>query len=71
MRSEFLEIFYNCLSLEEEDVKNIKYHHLEETEMWRMTVINEVLQIKSGERELPDEWSLQELEDILELACTS
>ena len=57
--------------LEEEDVKNIKYHHLEETEMWRMTVINEVLQIKSGERELPDEWSWQELEDVLELACTS
>ena len=36
--------------LEEEDVKQIQYHHLEETEQWRIVIIKEVLEMKSGER---------------------
>ena len=57
--------------LEEEDVKQIQYHHLEESEQWRIVVIKEVLEMKSGERELPEDWSWQELENVLEVACTS
>ena len=57
--------------LEEEDVKQLQYHHLEETEQWRIVIIKEVLEMKSGEREVPEDWSWQELEVVLEVACTS
>ena len=55
----------------EEDVKSIQYHPLFKTEQWRMVIIKEVLEMKSGERELPEDWSWQQLEDVLEVACTS
>ena len=54
-----------------EDVRNIKYHDLDDTEKWRIVTINEVLEIKSGDRELPVNLSRRDLEDLLNLACTS
>ena len=53
-----------------EDVRNIKYHDLDDTEKWRIVTINEVLEIKSGDRELPVNLSRRDLEDLLNLACT-
>ena len=57
--------------LTEEDARNIQYHSLDDTEQWRIVTIKEVLEIKSGEREIPEEWSWQELNDVLAVACTS
>ena len=57
--------------LTEDDVKNIQYHALSSTEQWRIVTIKELLEIKSGERELPEDWSWGELEDVLNVACTS
>ena len=54
-----------------EDAKGIEYHPLDDSEQWRVVTVTEVLEIKSGERELPEEWTWQQLEDMLELACTS
>ena len=57
--------------LKEDDVKNIQYHALSSTEQWRIVTIKELLEMKSGERELPEDWSWGELEDVLHVACTS
>ena len=57
--------------LDEDDVKNIQYHRLDDTEEWRVVTIKEVLEMQSGERELPEDWSWQELEEMLEVACIS
>ena len=54
-----------------EDVRNIKYHDLDDTEKWRIVTINEVLEIKSGDRELRVNLSRRDLEYLLNLACTS
>ena len=51
--------------LDEDDVKNIQYHRLDDTEEWRVVTIKEVLEMQSGERELPEDWSWPELEDLL------
>ena len=57
--------------LDEDDVKNIQYHRLDDTEDWRVVTIKEVLEMQSGERELPEDWSWPELEDLLKVACIS
>ena len=49
--------------LDEDDVKNIQYHRLDDTEEWRVVTIKEVLEMQSGKRELPEDWSWPELED--------
>ena len=61
----------NIKDLTVEDAKGIEYHPLDDSEQWRVVTVTEVLEIKSGERELPEEWTWQQLEDMLELACTS
>ena len=52
-----------------EEARNIEYHHLDDTEQWRIVTITEVLEIKSGMRELPEEWSWQQKEDWLNYCC--
>ena len=55
--------------LTEEDARNIQYHSLDDTEQWRIVTMTEVLEIKSGMRELPEEWSWQQKEDWLNYCC--
>ena len=40
-----------------------------ETEQWRVVCINEVLQMRAAELELPDGWRKEEMQLILEAAC--
>jgi hypothetical protein len=53
------------------DVKEIQYHPISEGEMWRVPVIKEMLEMKSGEMEIPAGWSIEEMEEMLLEACTS
>ena len=57
--------------LTEEDAKMIQYHPLCETELWRVSIVKEILEIKCGEVELPEGWTWKELENVLEDACTT
>ena len=54
-----------------EDAKNIQYHQLNEDDWWRVPVIKDVLMIRPGELELPEGWSMEEMSELLEEACTS
>ena len=42
-----------------------------EPEQWRVVCINEVLQMRAAELELPDGWRKEEMQLILEAACCS
>ena len=53
------------------DVKAIKYHPVSDEDMWRLPIIKEMLQMKSGEMEIPIGWSMEEMEEVLLEACTS
>ena len=54
-----------------EDAKNIQYHPLTEDDRWRVPVIKDILMIRSGELKMPEGWSMVELSELLEEACTS
>ena len=47
------------------DVKEIQYHPISEEEMWRVLVIKEMLEMKSGEIKILLSWSMNEIEDML------
>ena len=51
-------------------VKQLKYMEIKARDMWRIPIIKEVMDIRSGDIEPPDGWTREELEDILHLACT-
>ena len=51
-------------------VENIQYHHLGESQMWRVEVIRELLDIKYGNLSLPDGWTESDMQDILNITCT-
>ena len=53
------------------DIKEIKYHPISEGDMWRVPLIKEMLQMKSGEIEFPTGWSIKEMGEMLLEACTS
>ena len=40
-----------------------------EPELWRVLAINDILEMRAGELQLPDGWSLDEMEVILQAAC--
>ena len=49
------------------DAKEIKYHRISKEEMWRVQVIKEMQQMKSGENEIATGWLMEEMGE----ACTS
>ena len=51
-------------------VKNIQYKELSDMDMWRIPIIRELVDIKCGDMNPPDGWTSQELQEILDLACT-
>ena len=55
----------------EDDIRMIGYHPLDESEQWRIAIIKEVMEIRSGEAILPEGWTWGELETVLEDACTT
>ena len=56
--------------LEPRLMDTIKYHQLEDNESWRVGMVMELIDIQHGDVELPDGWSEEDLENILNLACT-
>ena len=55
----------------EDDVMMIGYHPIDESDQWRVSIIKEVLEIRSGEANLREGWTWGELERVLEDACTT
>ena len=51
-------------------VNTIKYHEIEENDMWRISMVKEILNIKYGNLVLPDDWTEEELDMMLNMACT-
>ena len=63
--------FQNIDDLKPECVTNIKYNKITEENMWRVNIIKEILDIKQGDMDIPEGWTITELEDILNFACIS
>ena len=56
--------------LDQSMVDNIKYHELDENEMWRIGLLKELVNIKHGELNLLEGLSNDDLEAILNFSCT-
>ena len=48
----------------------MKYKEVQDKDRWRIPIIFEVMDIKCGEKYLPDGWTIEEVEEILNFACT-
>ena len=53
------------------DVEHIKYHPLGEEDRWTVLIIQEILDMRNGEVEIPGGWNSEYLTAILDHACTS
>ena len=51
-------------------MNNIKYHMIESTQMWRVGLISEVIDIKYGNLRNPNGWTDLDLDEILYISCT-
>lgn len=56
--------------LEPSLVDNIMYHKIEDKDIWRVGMIKELMDMKHGDVLLPEGWSKEELDMILDYACT-
>ena len=55
--------------LHQQEIDQVNYYG--EPERWRVVSILEALQMRAGELELPLDWEMEEMEEILEAACCS
>ena len=51
-------------------VDQIRYKEIKPMDMWRVPLIKEVIDMKHGDVSPPDGWTNEELEEILDFACT-
>ena len=51
-------------------VREINYVKIKDMDMWRVPIIKEAMDIKCGDTNPPEGWTREELEEILQLACT-
>ena len=51
-------------------VGNIPYNMIDKSETWRISLAKELIDIKSGDLKMPEGWSREELDSILNEACT-
>ena len=63
--------FQSIDDLKPECVANIQYNKITLENMWRVNIIKEILDIKHGDMNIPEGWTIAELEDILTFACVS
>ena len=61
---------YDVDDLEPNIVENISYKPINSKDLWRVKLIKEIMDMKSGLVETPDEWTDEEFDEILNLACT-
>ena len=51
-------------------VENIKYQQIEEKDLWRISMVKELIEIKQANMSLPEGWSMEDLDSILNIVCT-
>ena len=51
-------------------VQQIKYEEIREIDKWRVPIIQEAMDIKCGKVNPPVGWTVEELDEILNFACT-
>ena len=51
-------------------VESIKYQQIEEKDLWRISMVKELIEIKQGNVTLPEDWSREDLDSILNIVCT-
>ena len=51
-------------------VDDISYKMIRHEDQWKVKLIKEIIDMKFGMMDLPDEFTMEELDDILNLACT-
>ena len=51
-------------------MKQIKYKEISNINKWRVPLIKELIDMKYGDLRPPDNWTSEELEEILDFACT-
>ena len=56
--------------LEACQVDSIMYHQIGEEDTWRIGLVKELIDLKHGDLILPEGWTAEELELILDFACT-
>ena len=60
----------NVKDLHPDVVEGIQYHNLKESEMWRVGIIWELLDIKYGNLSPPAGWTESDMQEILNITCT-
>ena len=53
-----------------DDVLNMRYHQIEESEVWKISIIEEIIEIKNSNMQRID-FSSDEMEELLEYLCVS
>ena len=53
-----------------DDVVNMRYHQIEESEVWKISIIEEIIEIKNRNMQRID-FSSDEMEELLEYLCVS
>ena len=56
--------------LEPSMIDNIPYHRIKKEDMWRISMVMELMDIKQGVMLAPEGMSIEDLEHILESVCT-
>ena len=51
-------------------VNNISYKTINKEDQWRVRLIKELINMKFGGMNIPEEMTMDEVEDILDFACT-
>ena len=51
-------------------VSDIKYHEIEPNDLWRINIVKEIIDIKHGNLVKPDGWTEEELDTMLNTACS-
>ena len=52
-------------------VTKLKHNQIMEEDKWRVGIIGEIMDMKNGNMVTPAEWSVEELDEILNFACVS
>ena len=63
----------DCISIDElhpDIVKTINYNKIDSTDMWRVDLVKELIEIKLGNLETPEGWTSDELDQVMNFACT-
>ena len=53
--------------LQPEDIDNVNYYG--DADLWRVLCIDEIMQMRAGDIDLPPDWEKEEIKAFLESAC--